>query len=379
VSYSLFGYRQMAADPVRMEAYARALARVVRPGCTVLDIGAGTGAMSILACRLGAARVVAVEPDSAVRLVRDNAEANGCADRVEVVQGNSLDLSLPGGADVIVSDLRGVLPLHPGHLPAVLDARQRLLAPGGVMIPLRDRIRGALVEDASVYERHAPLRVEPYGITLDASRRLTSNLWTRVRVGAEALLCTPADWAEIDYRTALDGHLRAPLLCRVERAGTAHGFCLWFDAELAEGIGYSGAPGEAELVYGHGFFPFPDPVPLREGDVVEVRLRADPSGNEYVWSWDTEVRPAAGEPRAFRQSSLRGALLSLDDLRRGAPQHRPVLSTDGELEREILLRMDGSAAVAEIATAIAARFPHRFPAPSDAMDRVAAVARRLGR
>jgi type I protein arginine methyltransferase len=379
VTYSLFGYRQMAADPVRMDAYARALARAVRPGCTVLDIGAGTGVMSVLACRLGAGRVVAVEPDPAVCLVRENAEANGCADRVEVVRGSSLELTLPGGADVIVSDLRGVLPLHPGHLAAVADARERLLAPGGVLIPLRDRIRGALVEDAGAYERHASLRVEPYGITVDAARRLTSNLWTRARVGAEALLCAPAGWAEIDYRTVVDGHVRGPVLWRAERGGTAHGFCLWFDAELADGIGYSGAPGGAELVYGHGFFPFPDPVPLREGDVVEVRLRADPSGSEYVWSWDTEVRPAAGEPRAFRQSTLRGSLLSLAELRRGAPGHRPSLAPEGEVEREILLRMDGSATVAEIAAALAARFPDRFPAPADALDRVAAVARRLGR
>jgi type I protein arginine methyltransferase len=310
--FSLFGYRQMAADRVRMAAYAAALARAVRPGCTVLDIGAGTGVMSILAAQLGAGRVFAVEPDRAIRVAMQNAEANGCADRIEFFAARSVDVELPAPADVVVSDLRGVLPLHQEHVAAIADARARLLAPGGVMIPLRDTLWGAVAEAPGLYERYAPLEVE--GVSLDAGRRVTSHLWTRAHLPAGALLTGAARWAEIDYRTVVDANVRGTLRWTAARNGVAHGLCLWFDAELVEGIGYSGAPGGPELVYGHGFFPFPDPVPLQAGDALEARLRADLAHGEYVWSWNTDIRPRRGDPIAFRQSTLRGSLVSLDEL-----------------------------------------------------------------
>jgi type I protein arginine methyltransferase len=58
--YRITGYGDMIADRPRMRAYAQALEQAVFPGCSVLDIGAGTGIFSLLACRFGARRVDAV-------------------------------------------------------------------------------------------------------------------------------------------------------------------------------------------------------------------------------------------------------------------------------------------------------------------------------
>jgi hypothetical protein len=52
-----------------------------------------------------------------------------------------------------VSDLRGVTPFQGGHLEAATDMRARHLAPGGVCIPQRDRVRVALVEDEALHAR----------------------------------------------------------------------------------------------------------------------------------------------------------------------------------------------------------------------------------
>src|SRR5512135_770538 len=81
--YSIGGYQKMVDDAVRMNAYADALRRAVRPGSVVVDIGAGTGILSLLACRFGAARVYALEPDDCINVARENAAANGLADRIE--------------------------------------------------------------------------------------------------------------------------------------------------------------------------------------------------------------------------------------------------------------------------------------------------------
>ena len=149
--YTIAAFGRMIADEVRMGAYEAAIAQAVRPGSVVLDIGAGTGILSLLACRAGARKVYAVETGDAIAVAQQIAQANGFADRIEFFQAKSTEITLPERADVIVSDLRGVLPLLEHHIPSIADARRRHLAPGGVLVPLRDELRAAIVEAPAEY------------------------------------------------------------------------------------------------------------------------------------------------------------------------------------------------------------------------------------
>src|ERR1043166_6115896 len=106
--YSVHFYGQMIADAPRMEAYAAALRRTVTRDSVVMDLGCGPGVFAMLACRLGARRVYAVEPENIIGLARETAAANGFADRVEFFDKLSTEITLAEPATVIVSDLRGV-------------------------------------------------------------------------------------------------------------------------------------------------------------------------------------------------------------------------------------------------------------------------------
>ncbi|HEX5726405.1 MAG TPA: 50S ribosomal protein L11 methyltransferase [Longimicrobiaceae bacterium] len=374
--YSLPSYGAMIADRVRLEAYAAALERTVRPGCVVADLGAGTGIFSLLACRLGAARVYAVEPDPVIQVAREVAADNGVAERITFLQELSTAVQLPEPADVVVWDVRGVLPPFRGSLAAVADARRRLLRPGGALVGRRDTLWAALVEAPESHAKLvAPADADALGFRLAAARRAAASAWEKARFTPDQLLSAPARWAEIDYH-ALDGGLAVAgeVELAVERAGTGHGLALWFDADLAEGAGFSNAPAAPPAIYGQGFFPFPAPVALAAGANVRVRLGAHPAGGDYVWSWETHL-----PGRRFAQSTLAGLLPSLEELRRGAGDAVPVLGEEGEVERAVLGLMDGARTVAEIAREVAARFPGRFPAPADALGRVGRVARAFGR
>ena len=107
--YDLSDYAGMIADEVRMRAYADALTRHVTPGCTVLDLGTGVGLHAMMACRLGAAKVFAIETNDAIQVAREHALANGYSDRMVFIHQRSELVSLPAPVDVIVSDLRGAL------------------------------------------------------------------------------------------------------------------------------------------------------------------------------------------------------------------------------------------------------------------------------
>src|SRR5688572_16512100 len=129
----------------RLDQYARAIAGTVREGDTVLDLGTGTGVLAVLACRAGARRVHAVESSDAVRMGELLSSATGLADRIQFIQGSSSQLVLDERVDVVVGDIHDTFGLQPGGLASLIDARRRLLRPGGVVMPRSIELRIAPV------------------------------------------------------------------------------------------------------------------------------------------------------------------------------------------------------------------------------------------
>ena len=109
--YDLAGYGKMIQDRIRTSAYQQALARAMKPGDVVVDLGAGTGLFTLHACRLGAKLVHAIEPNPIIQVAREIVQANGFSDRVVFHQAMSFDVELPQPANVVVTD-------PPRHSPA---------------------------------------------------------------------------------------------------------------------------------------------------------------------------------------------------------------------------------------------------------------------
>jgi type I protein arginine methyltransferase len=312
--YSVHFYGQMLADAPRMDAYAAALRRAVKPDSVVMDLGSGPGVFAMLACKLGARRVYAVEPDNVIGLAREAAAANGVADRIEFFENFSTEIDLPEPASVVVSDLRGVLPWFQQHLPSIIDARKRLLARDGVLIPQRDVLWAAVVEAPDEYEELVgPWQKNKFDLDLSAGTRFVTNRWRKTRLKPEQLLAEPICWTAIDYYEVDSPNIQAQIFWRAARRGTAHGVAVWFDSELAEGIGFSNHPATTEMIYGNGLFPFSEPVEVMEGDRIELRLSAKMVHDDYVWRWDTDFFANSDETRprvSFKQSTFFGTPLS---------------------------------------------------------------------
>jgi protein arginine N-methyltransferase 1 len=307
--YSLHFYGRMLADAPRMNAYIAALRKAVRPDSVVLDLGCGPGVFALLACKFGARRVYAIEPDNVISVAREAAVANGCADRIEFFESLSTGITLPEPATVIISDLRGVLPWFEQHIPSIIDARERLLAHGGVVIPRRDVLWAAVVEAPDQYEELVgPWR--RFDLDLSAGERLVTNTWRKSYLKPEELLVEPVGWTTIDYYQVQNADVHAEISWRAARNGTAHGVAVWFDSELADDVSFSNHPAAPKMIYGVGLFPFSRPVSIVEGDRIELRLAADLVQDGYVWRWDTEFFAGAGVKASFKQSTFYGVPLS---------------------------------------------------------------------
>jgi protein arginine N-methyltransferase 1 len=362
--YNLADHGAMISDPVRVRAYERALRQTVKPGMVVLEIGTGAGIMAILACQLGAKRVYTVEPTAVIHLAREIAAANNCADKIEFIEDVSRRVRTPIQADVIVSDLRGTLPLFQGHIPSIADARRRFLAPGGILVGRKDRLWGAVVEERGQYAKIVePWERDLLGQDLGAGRRMNVNNIHRTRVTPEQLLTTPNLWATLDYALIENPDVGGKLAWTVKRDGTGHGIVIWFDAELADNVTFSSGPDSPNTVYTSMFLPWQEPVSLVAGQTVCLDLQAKFLEMEYMWRWTTKVE-SIGHPGKFSpqfdQFELKGALVSPAQLRRSASNHIPVLIEEGLIRRRVLELIDGRTTLEDIARRLLAEFPERF-------------------
>lgn len=363
--YDLRSYGSMQMDSVRMDAYVAALRAAVTPGCTVLDLGTGAGVMALLAARMGAGRVVGVDTSPVIEVARRNAVACGLADRVEFVQADSRALRLPEPVDVVVSDIRGVLPPLHQNAAVLQDARTRLLRPGGVLIPLRDELLVAPVHLPGEYRRLSDAW-SVGGLDLAPAREAVLNEWRKGPVEPGSLAGEPAVWAVIDYPAWSPGTLRGSAGWVIDREVEAHGLAGWFRTELMPGIGFTSGPGSG-TVYGTAFFPWPRPVQLSPGDRVQVTLSVHSPGVDLVWVWRTRIERQGAPPIEFDQSPAAMFPPAMEAMRRRGTDHRPELGARGAAALWVLQSAGSGSTLGVIAEALRGEFPALFPRLSDAL------------
>ncbi len=287
-------HRTMICDRVRTEAFRRAIESVVRPGDVVLDVGAGSGILSVFAARAGARRVYAVERTSIAVVAQELAAANGVAETVRVIHGDVLDVELPERVDVIVSEWLGGFGIDEGMLAPVIAARDRWLKPGGVMIPGSVTAWAALVHDRYLAETVEFLRDNPYGLNFDdliektVNEVVYSGSFRHLAAGdlrSEASRLWTTDAELITLEQAEAPHEAEPLLL-VREHGLANALALWFGAELAPDVSLSIGPGDPATHWGMTTAPLRTPIELTPGMLVQARVRTAPARPIGTWtSW----------------------------------------------------------------------------------------------
>merc|ERR1719429_575709 len=92
----------------------------------VLDVGCGTGILSMFCAKAGAAKVIGVDMSGIVESAKKIIEANGLSDKIEIIRGKVEEISLPEGidkVDIIISEWMGYCLFYESMLDTVLYAR----------------------------------------------------------------------------------------------------------------------------------------------------------------------------------------------------------------------------------------------------------------
>lgn len=263
----------MLADQSRNVAYERAIVRA-SPGRTVLDIGAGSGLLAMMAARAGAQVVFACEANQALAATAHEIVcANQLEGLVRVIGKHSNELSseadLGGAVDVIVTEIFSENLIGEGVLPTMRDAIGRLGMPGAAVIPARGSIRVALADFADAGSRKAG---EVSGFDLALFNRHGPTSFT-LGVGERALKLRsdPADLFDFDFATAAFALEMKAWVRLMSTGGRISGIVQWIRLQLDAEETYENAPGAgARSHWSVNYHPLSSEIESAQGEEIVV-------------------------------------------------------------------------------------------------------------
>jgi len=268
-------YHGMMSDSIRMQAYEKAIEHAVKPGDIVVDLGAGLGILSLLAVRAGAARVYAIEKSDSIELAKEIARKNGASERIIFVRDNSKNVSLDTKADVLISETMGSFGLDENTLDFTIDARDRLLKPGGKMVPETVTPWLAPVETPGDFEKFTFWK-DVLGFDFAPAQDELLARMSLVDIEPQQLLAQARALGSFDLREVNEVHSANKLLFSMTRPGIIHGLAGWFEVQLCPGVDITTAPGAATTHWRQAFFPVREQISIIEGDLMEVSFSIGP-------------------------------------------------------------------------------------------------------
>jgi len=373
LSLVLDEHRAYLADEARISSFRRAVREVVQPGDVVVDLGAGTGILGLLACQAGASRIYSIDEGSIIGLTEAIYHDNGFADRVIFIKRFSTRVDLPEKADVVLSDQIGRFGFDAGALEFFSDARQRFLKPDGTIIPARIDLYAAAVESKELFANVEFWNGRPADFEFRTARIIAANTGYPAKLEAENLLSEPARLASLDILSSTTDPFRIKGRVRANRGGQIHGIGGWFSAQLSPSVAMNNSPLAAERINRRNvFFPIAHPVTVTRGDWVQINMHIVPA--EKMVTWKVEIGSDGARPReVFQHSTFNGMLLCREDLRRSRPGFIPTLTPWGGARLTVLTLCDGSRPLSEIEQEVSRRHAELFRSVGEAAAFVAEV------
>ena len=285
----------MLSDGPRNRALRESIEKLVTADTNFLDVGAGTGVWAILAAKLGAKRVVAVEiEESLIPLIHKHAQENGVADKIEIIHGNIDDVQLNGKFDLIVAEFFGVDVYGEKTINSFISLREHYLAPGGMLLPQKMDLYAAPLavgHEPEKYPVEVPISTDflksllrNYGVVTTSETRKTLNF-----------AADPKRLTGVDYHTITEP---LPLISysadwELDDVSKVNSFMVFSITEFASGIELNSLDSGTWILLKYDFVPF-----QQKAGTIRFSLNMDPEHSNWSISLPShpEIPPQSFAP-----------------------------------------------------------------------------------
>ncbi|KAJ1804896.1 Nuclear SAM-dependent mono-and asymmetric methyltransferase [Coemansia sp. RSA 2599] len=285
-SYAHYGiHEEMLKDEVRTTSYRDSIVKNKHlfKDKVVLDVGCGTGILSMFAAKAGAKHVIGVDMSNIIDKAKLIVEENGLSDRITLLKGKMEEVVLPfDKVDIIISEWMGYFLLYESMLDTVLVARDKYLQPGGMIFPDTATMVISTIEDSDYKDEKLNFWNDVYGFKMSCIREaaMTEPLVDTVESGV--VNSSQCVFKTIDILTVKKEDLTftAPFEITVQRDDYVQAFISWFDIEFRachKPVRFSTGPYSKYTHWKQTIFYTKDNMTVCRGDVIKGQISCAPN------------------------------------------------------------------------------------------------------
>ncbi|GLT98651.1 hypothetical protein SLE2022_161470 [Rubroshorea leprosula] len=285
-SYSHFGiHEEMLKDVVRTKTYQNVIYKnkFLFQNKVVLDVGAGTGILSLFCAKAGAAHVYAVECSQMADMAKQIVETNGFSDVITVLKGKIEEIELPvKKVDIIISEWMGYFLLFENMLNTVLYARDKWLVNDGVVLPDKASLYLTAIEDAEYKDDKIEFWNNVYGFDMSCIKKqaMMEPLVDTVDQNQIVTNCHLLKTMDISKMTAGDASFTAPFKLVANRDDYIHALVAYFDVSFTKChklMGFSTGPKSRATHWKQTVLYLDDVLTICEGEAITGSMTVAPN------------------------------------------------------------------------------------------------------
>ncbi|XP_064598544.1 protein arginine N-methyltransferase 2-like isoform X2 [Liolophura sinensis] len=294
-------HQEMLSDRPRTEAYLQAV-QMNEPFLrdkVILDVGCGTGVLSMFCAKYGnCKKVYAVEASDFAHYTAELVKINGLDEKIAVINDYVEQIQIEDKVDVIISEWMGTFLLFEMMLESVIIARDKFLRSDGVVLPSMATLYLVPCSADSHYKETYQFWDKLYGLDFSLLRRLAVEEYYERPIsdyilGSNDCLADAVAILNISMATVTVGDLEMMeerFEFKILKSGTMHGFCSWFEVEfppLAHGVArlnLSTGPYSRLTHWRQNLFMLDKPVTVAAGDIISghVRIQRNPQLRRHI-------------------------------------------------------------------------------------------------
>lgn len=278
-SYAHFGiHYDMLSDKVRTESYRDAILKNKETikDKVVLDLGCGTGILSMFCATAGAKTVYALDQSEVIYHAMDIIRENNLQNVIKTVKGRLENTKLEEKVDIIVSEWMGYFLLFEGMLDSVIYARDNYLRSGGLLLPNRCNISLVANGDTETHSKLIEFWSDVYGYKMNCMKSEVTREASVDVVASKNILSEPSVIKDIDINTCnidvMDFTSDFKLL--ITKDGMITSLVGYFDTffDLPQNVSFSTGPQVTPTHWKQTVFYFRDCKEVKQGDIVEGNI-----------------------------------------------------------------------------------------------------------